>query len=123
MLSITGFEGRSLVAQAALSGDKATFEAVTTALVTRLRPEQVRYRLFSLPITLVKIYEPFSYVGTWTRLLSRGHYTDKKSSLDPNCDGKMAKKNSWSYLFDVLAIGDDTRMVHVDSDYTSTLYP
>ena len=56
MLSITGFEGRSLVAQASLSGDKATFEAVTTALVTRLRSEQVRYRLFSLPISLMKRY-------------------------------------------------------------------
>ena len=42
MLSITGFEGRSLVAQAAFSGDKATFEAVSTALVKKLRPEQVR---------------------------------------------------------------------------------
>ena len=64
MLSTTGFEGRSLVAQAAFSGDKATFEAVTTALVTRLPPEGVRYRLFSLPISLVKICEPFSYAGT-----------------------------------------------------------
>ena len=74
MLSITGFEGGSLVAQAAFSGDKAKFEAVTTALITRLPPEQVRYRLFSLPITLVKIYEPFSYAAAWTRLLSRGYY-------------------------------------------------
>ena len=55
MLSITGFEGLSLVAQAAFVGDKATFEAVTTALVTRLRPEGVRYRSFSLSISLVKI--------------------------------------------------------------------
>ena len=46
MLSITGFEGMSsLVAQATLSGDKAIFEAVTTALVTRLGSNQVRYRL------------------------------------------------------------------------------
>ena len=44
MLSITGFEGRSLVAQAAFTGDKATFEAVSTALVTRLGSDQVRYR-------------------------------------------------------------------------------
>ena len=42
MLSTTGFLGQSLVAQAALSGDKATFEAVSTALVAKLRPEQVR---------------------------------------------------------------------------------
>ena len=56
MLSVMGFEGRSLVAQAAFVGDKATFEAVTTALVTRLPPEGVRYRLFSLSISLVKIY-------------------------------------------------------------------
>ena len=50
MLSTTGFEGRSLVARAALTGDKATFEAVSTALVAKLPPEEVRYRLFSLPI-------------------------------------------------------------------------
>ena len=55
MLSITGFKGGSLVAQAAFSGDKATFEAVTTELVTRLPPEGVRYRLFSLPISLANI--------------------------------------------------------------------
>ena len=55
MLSTTDFEGRSLVAQAAFSGDKATFEAVSTALVEKLPPEEVRYRLFSLPISLVKI--------------------------------------------------------------------
>ena len=42
MLSTTGFNGRSLVAQAAFTGDKATFEAVSTALVARLRPEQVK---------------------------------------------------------------------------------
>ena len=42
MLSTTGFNGRSLVAQAARTGDKATFEAVSTALVKKLRPEQVR---------------------------------------------------------------------------------
>ena len=74
MLSITGFNGRSLVAQAAFSGDKATFEAVTTALVTRLRSDQVRYRLYSLPISMVKIFELFSYAGPWTHFLSRGHY-------------------------------------------------
>ena len=50
MLLITGFMGRSLVAQAACSGDKATFEAVTTVLVEKLQPDQVRYLLFSFPI-------------------------------------------------------------------------
>ena len=74
MLSITGFKGWSLVAHAAFLGDKATFEAVTTALVTRLPPEGVRYRLFSLLISLATIYETFSYAAAWTRLLSRGHY-------------------------------------------------
>ena len=42
MLSITGYNGLSLVAVAAFTGDKATFEAVSTALVAKLRPEQVR---------------------------------------------------------------------------------
>ena len=96
-----GFKGRSLVAQAAFSGDKATFEAVTTALVTRLPPEEVRYRLFSLPISLVKIYEPFSYAGTWTRLLSRGHYADWKSNLDLNCHEEIVNKNL-GFLFPML---------------------
>ena len=50
MLLITGFKGRTLVAQAAFSGDKAIFEAVTAALLARLRPEQVRYRLFPADI-------------------------------------------------------------------------
>ena len=44
MLSITGFNGRLLVGHAAFSGDKATFEAASTALVTRLRSDRVRYR-------------------------------------------------------------------------------
>ena len=117
MLSITGFEGRSLVAQAAFSGDKATFEAVTTALVTRLPPEEVRYRLFSLPISLVKIYEPFSYAGTWTRLLSRGHYADWKSSLDLNCHEETVNNKSLISLFDVIVIRCGAGMVRADSTY------
>ena len=63
MLSITGLEGRLLVAEAAFSGNKATFGAVSTALVTRLRSYKVRYRLLLLPISMVKIFELFSYVG------------------------------------------------------------
>ena len=43
MLSNTDYEGLPLVAQAAFSGNKATFEAVSTALVEKLRPEKVRY--------------------------------------------------------------------------------
>ena len=42
MLSLTGFEGQSLAAQAASGGDKSTFEAVSTSLRERLRPEKVK---------------------------------------------------------------------------------
>lgn len=45
MLLLTDAEGRSLAAQATLSVDKATFEAVSTAIVERLGPKQVWYRL------------------------------------------------------------------------------
>ena len=117
MLSITSFEGRSLVAQAAFSGDKATFDAVTTALATRLPPEEVRYRLFSLLISLVKIYEPFSYAAAWTRLLSRGHYAHWKSSLDLNCHEETVNKKSWISLFDVIVIRCEAGMVRADSTY------
>ena len=102
MLSITGFNGRSLVGQAAFSGDKATFEAVTTALVTRFPPEEVRYRLFSCG-------------RTWTRLLSRGHYADWKSSLDLDCHEETVNKKSWISLFDVIMIRCGAGMVRADS--------
>ena len=49
MLLLMGFEGRSLVAEAALGGDKATFEAVLAILRERLQPNQVRYRQLILP--------------------------------------------------------------------------
>lgn len=48
MILLTRFEGRSLVAEAALSGNKATFEAVLTTLRERLHPDQVTYLLFFL---------------------------------------------------------------------------
>lgn len=47
MLLLRGSKGRSLVAQAALGGDKTTFEAVSTTIVMGLQDEMVRYRLLS----------------------------------------------------------------------------
>ena len=41
MLLLMGSRGQSLMAQAAYSGDKATFDAVSTAIGERLEPEQV----------------------------------------------------------------------------------
>ena len=43
MLSLRGSGGKSMVAKAAFSGDKATFEAVLTAIGERLQPKQVTY--------------------------------------------------------------------------------
>lgn len=48
MLLLGGFMGRSLAAEAAYSGDKATFEVVLTVLREKFQPEQVRYELFSI---------------------------------------------------------------------------
>lgn len=45
MLKLNGWNGRSLLASAAFRGDKATFEAVLTAVQTRLPPEEVRRTL------------------------------------------------------------------------------
>ena len=41
MLTRPGFNGRSLLAEAAFRGDRATFEAVLGALQTRLHKQQV----------------------------------------------------------------------------------
>lgn len=46
MLTTTDFEGQSLLAQAALEGERTAFENVLTALRERLQSNQVNYRLF-----------------------------------------------------------------------------
>ena len=46
-MTLTGSRGQSLAAQAAMGGDKATFEAVSTAIGERLPPDQVTYRSVS----------------------------------------------------------------------------
>jgi len=61
MLLLTGFKGLSLVAEAAFGGDKATFEAVSTAIQERIQQEQVRYRLFA---TCQTGYECCRWYGT-----------------------------------------------------------
>ena len=43
MLARPGFNGRSLLAEAAFRGDRATFEAVLGALRTRLNEQQVNF--------------------------------------------------------------------------------
>ena len=44
LLTQRGFQGRSLLATAALQGNKASFEAVLGAVRTRLTPDQVLRR-------------------------------------------------------------------------------
>ena len=44
MLVQKGFQGRSLLAVAALTGDKDTFEAVLTTIGTRLDTQKVQHR-------------------------------------------------------------------------------
>ena len=44
MLARPGFNGRSLLAEAAFRGDRATFEAVLGALRTRLNEQQVIFQ-------------------------------------------------------------------------------
>ena len=48
MLTLQGFNGRSLLAEIALRGDKALFGTVLGTLRTRLPEQQVRHLLFSI---------------------------------------------------------------------------
>jgi len=107
MLSLKGSRGRSLVAKAAYSGNKAMFEAVSTTIGERLTPEMVTYQPVSTENHLCTSI--MFHNRTTGPVLCQGYSPHQHCCRHPNCYVKIRNEKLVGAIGpDLIAICDGT---------------